>query len=140
LRLIGGGQFIHCQAEIRDPGPRFIGWIQLKSEGPVAIDEKLLEAMDASTQQIVRSFQPRGDASFFARFARTAGDELLHRRLEIMLHDCSIEQSCFPYPIDRVSGTLAAKDESWFFSNLVGRNDSAEITGEGSWQDDGQND
>ncbi len=136
LRLAGGGRIIRCRADVHNLGPQFTGWIQLQSDGPVAIDEKLLAAMDSSTQRIVRGFQPRGSASFFARFHRDNGDLPLRRNLEIRLHDCSIEHETFPYPIDRVSGILAGDDETWTFSHLLGRNDSAEITGRGSWRDD----
>jgi hypothetical protein len=138
LRLAGGGSFVRCRADVRNLGPQFTGWIQLQSDGPVAIDEKLLAAMDGASQHIVRGFQPRGSASFFARFHRDIPDDPLHRNLEIRLHDCSIEHERFTYPIDRVSGTLTAEDETWFFQNLLGRNDCAEITGEGSWRDDGR--
>ncbi|HMC12638.1 MAG TPA: hypothetical protein VKH44_15165, partial [Pirellulaceae bacterium] len=138
LRLVGGGRFIRCQADVRDPGPNFTGWVHLQSEGPVTIDEKLLGAMDAPTQRLVRGFQPRGSGSFFARFARSPGEAMMHRHLEINLHECSIQHERFPYPIDRVNGTLAADDETWTFKNLVGRNDSAEIACEGSWGEQGK--
>jgi hypothetical protein len=138
VRLAGGGSFIRCRAEVRNLGPQFTGWIRLQSDGPVAIDEKLLAAMDSPSQRVVRGFQPRGSASFLAHFQRDVPTDLLHRHLEIRLHDCSIEHERFPYPIDRVSGTLEADDETWVFNDLLGRNDSAEIKGQGSWRDDGR--
>jgi hypothetical protein len=125
LRTIGGGQPVYCRADVRDPGPHFVGWIEVQSEGGVPIDEKLLAAMDPATARVVRSFHPRGSASFNARFHRQAGDAIVHRHVEIELQDCSVRHEQFPYPIDRVSGRLEANDDAWTFRNLTGRNDRA---------------
>src|SRR5262249_24032550 len=48
---------------------------------------------------------------------------------------CSIQHAHFPYPIDRVGGSLELNDDRWLFRNLTGRNDSAVISGEGSWME-----
>jgi hypothetical protein len=133
LRLFGGGRAIYCRAEVAHPGPQFTGWIELESDGPVPIDEKLLAAMDAPTQRIVGGFRPRGSASFFARYSRDHGEMPLRRQVRIQLHDCTIQHQRFAYPIDRVSGLIVQDDVNWFFQGLTGQNDSADITGEGSW-------
>jgi hypothetical protein len=137
LRLVGGGRFIRCSADVANPGPQFTGRIELQSEGAVAIDDRLLLAMDAPMQRLVGAFRPRGSASFSARFERQPGDGVLHRQLQISLLDCTVQHERFAYPIDRVSGTLALDDDDWQFTKLAGRNDSAEITGSGSWMGGG---
>jgi hypothetical protein len=104
----------------------------------VAIDDKLLAAMDPAAQKVVRAFHPRGGATFQARFFRDAVDPELHRKVTIRLAECSIQHDSFRYPIDRVGGQLHLDDDTWTFRNLSGRNDSATIVGEGSWADDPQ--
>lgn len=137
LRMGGGGQIVNCRADVRRPGPDFTGWIEVQSEGPVAIDEKLLAALDVPTQRLVRSFRPRGSAAVYARFQRDPGDARLHRNLQLALQDCSVQHERFPYPIDKVEGLLEQKNDGWTFRNLKGHNDSAAISGEGTWQSSG---
>jgi hypothetical protein len=133
LQLAGGGRPIVCQADIQQPGPLFHGTVEVYSEGPIAIDEKLLLAMDAPMQRIVRAFRPRGQASFVARIERAASQAPIQRQLEIRLEDCSIEHERFAYPIDLVTGRLRLENNAWHFLDLAGRNDSAVITGHGAW-------
>ena len=135
LRTSGGGQTVTCRADVRQPGRYFNGWIEVQSEGPVPIDEKMLSAMDTPMQRVVRAFQPRGSASFYVRLERAPGESTLHRRVRVDLHECSIQHEKFAYPIDKVGGQLELTDNTWAFRNLTGRNDSAAIVGEGSWQD-----
>lgn len=133
LQLAGGGRPIVCQADIQQPGPQFHGTIEVHSDGPISIDEKLLQAIDMPRQRIVRAFRPRGQASFVARIERPSSQSPIQRQLEIKLHDCSLEHEKFAYPIDRVTGRLRLDNNSWQFLELAGRNDSAVITGQGSW-------
>ena len=126
LRTIGGGQTIHCRADIRNPGPNFTGWIEVHSDGPVPIDDKLLAAMELPAQRVVRSFRPRGAVSFQGRFQRDPTEMVLHRNLSVNLHECSIQHDKFRYPIDKVGGSLQLDDGTWRFRNLTGRNDSAD--------------
>ena len=133
LRLQGGGRMIRCDAEVDSPGRDFTGWIEIQTEGPIPLDDKLLAALDPPVHRIVRSFRPRGSAAFDVRFDRRPGDAALHRRVAVELHDCSIQHERFSYPIDKVRGLLALTDDAWMFRNLSGRNDSAYISGSGSY-------
>lgn len=133
LRTIGGGTVIHVRASIHQPGPNFTGWVNLESQGPLPIDEKLIAALDSKSQRLVRLFQPRGGVSFQARFQREGGDDVVHRTLTLDLDECSIEYEKFRYPIDKLSGSLQLTDDDWVFKKLEGRNDSGYILGSGTW-------
>jgi hypothetical protein len=134
LEMIGGGKIIACRAEIDRPGPDFTGWVQLHSQGgPLAIDDRLLNALSPETQLIVRKFQPRGAISFQATLQRADAQAELDRRLTINLHDLTIQHDAFSYPIDRVNGSLKMTNDYWDFHNLSGRNDSGYIVGHGNW-------
>lgn len=139
LRLVGGGQKLHCTAEITNPGPEYLGWLELKSAGPLALEEGIIAAMEEKAQNTVRDFNPRGHISFAGRVERLlergqgSSQAVEHRQLVVQLHDLAIQHEKFPYPIDKVTGTLQFNDGDWKFSNLAGRNDSASIIGSGYW-------
>ncbi|MCI0362030.1 MAG: AsmA-like C-terminal region-containing protein [Planctomycetaceae bacterium] len=133
LRMLTGSQVVHCRAEVDHPGPAFTGWVEVESEGPVPVDEKLLAALEPKYQHIVRAFHPRGLVSIQGRLARETGQQPLDRRLSVTMHDCSIQHDRFSYPIDKVNGSLQLTGSDWQFRHLTGRNDSAYILGGGSW-------
>ena len=133
LRLLSGSQVVHCRAEVDRPGPAFTGWVEVQTEGPMSVDERLISALEQKYQRIVRAFRPRGLASIHGRLWREPDETTLQRRLTITLHDCSIQHDRFAYPIDRVNGSLLLTGNDWQFRHLTGRNDSAYIVGEGTW-------
>ncbi len=133
LRSVGGGQVVRCRADIMKPGPDFTGWIDIVTEGPIPIDEKLFAAVDSKTHRLLRSFSPRGSASVQAHFIRNPGDPVVHRTAQIDLHEVSIQYDKFRYPIDKITGSLQMTDGDWVFHNLSGRNDSGYIVGQGTW-------
>jgi hypothetical protein len=135
--LAAGGQPIHCAADIQNPGPLFHGSVRIHSEGPIGIDERLLEAMNPTLRDVVRAFHARGAASFAAHLERPAGQTEFARQLNIQLHDCSIEHERFRYPIDHIGGFLTLRGDQWEFRDLTGSNDSALIRGFGDWRTDG---
>ncbi|MCE9524652.1 MAG: AsmA-like C-terminal region-containing protein, partial [Planctomycetales bacterium] len=139
LRLVGGGQKLLCTAEIDNPGPNYLGWLELKSAGPLLLEDGIIAAMEEKSQNIVRDFNPRGHISFAGRVERNlergtnTPRAVEHRQLTVQLHDMTIQHEKFTYPIDKVTGKLEYNDGDWTFSNLAGRNDSASITGSGYW-------
>jgi hypothetical protein len=134
LKLLAGGQFVQCRADVLHPGPDFTGWIEVQSEGPLPVDKKLIDALEPKFQKIVRAFRPQGNLSFQGRLQRGQQERQVHRKLHVTLHDCSVQHDKFAYPIDKVNGSLQLTDNDWLFRNLTGRNDSAYITGAGSWR------
>jgi hypothetical protein len=133
LRLLSGSQVVHCRAEVDRPGPAFTGWVEVQTEGPMTVDERLIAALEPKYQRIVRAFHPRGTVSIHGRLWREPTESVLQRRLGITLHDCSIQHDRFAYPIDKVNGSLLLTGNDWQFRHLTGRNDSAYIVGEGTW-------
>jgi hypothetical protein len=135
LRMLAGSQYVQCRADVQHPGPDFQGWVELHSEGPLPVDEALLTALEPRFQKVVRPFHPRGNISLSGRLQRGLADEEVQKSLRITMHECSIQHDKFSYPIDKIGGTLQLTNQNWMFRNLVGRNDSAYITGEGTWRD-----
>jgi hypothetical protein len=139
LRFTAAGQKVICAADMVNPGENYLGWLELKSAGPLMLEEGIIAALEARSQSIVRDFNPRGHISFSGRVERqleqgTAPPRPLeHRHLTIQLHDMTIQHEKFKYPIDKVTGRLEYNDGNWVFRDLAGRNDSAFITGSGYW-------
>ena len=135
LEMLAGGKIIGCRAEIDHPGPDFSGWVQVNSQsGPLAIDERLVGALTPAAQSIVRKFQPRGAISFLATLQREHGAAPLRRKIDIALHDFTIQHELFSFPNDCVNGTVRMNDDDWGFMHISGRNDSGFIAGHGTWR------
>lgn len=133
LRLMGGGQPVDCRAQIAQPGASWTGWIEITSAGAVPIDARLLDALPPEAQRVVRALRPRGSVQVAARLERPQADVEPRRQMRVVLEDCSIQYERFAYPIEQVQGLLVQEGSDWYFRNLSGRNDSAQIVGEGSW-------
>jgi len=50
LRLVGGGQKLYCRADIDNPGPEYLGWLELKSAGPLVLEEGIIAALEEKAQ------------------------------------------------------------------------------------------
>jgi len=125
-------QVVRFRAQVRNPGPEFRGVVEVESNGPVPIDEKMIAALEPKNQNIVRLFRPRGAATIWGRFERKP-DGQFDRRIQIGLADCSIEHEQFPYPLEQVSGNLIYTNGQWRFAELRGVKDTAYVVGQGAW-------
>lgn len=139
LRFVAGGQKLICKADIVNPGDNYLGSLELKSAGPLVLEEGIIAALEEKSQNIVRDFNPRGHITFSGRVERqleqgTAPPRAVeHRHLAIQLHEMAIQHEKFKYPIDKITAKLEYNDGDWTFRDLAGRNDSANITGSGYW-------
>lgn len=136
LTAFASGQSVQIQGDFHSPGAGSTGWVELSSNGPLPIDEKLLAAVvDPKAQQVIRALQPGGMFTFTGRFERLRPDEpTLHKRVQIQVHNGSLRYAKFPYPLNTIQGTVVWDDSGWTFQKLAGRNDSGYVEGEGSWK------
>jgi hypothetical protein len=134
-----GKQKIICNGHLVDPGPAFTGWLEVFSEGPVPLDERLLTSLDEKSQAIVRSLAPRGDATFRFRVDRPDAEQKPEPYLAVALQDVAIKYAKFPYPLDRISGTILWQHGEWTFEKFSGGNDSAYVLASGYLKRDRQN-
>lgn len=129
-----GAHWVHFRGQVDSPGPRWTGWLQAYSEGPVPIDETLFAALDAQSARVLRALRPAGTLRLVhARYERQDPDRPLQHELELELNNGTIEFEGFPYPIYNIQGKLLSRDGRWTFRDLVGRNDSAYIVCDGQW-------
>ena len=133
VRFLAGSQTVRCTCDVWNPGKLFTGSVDVRSGGPILIDDRALDALEPQWRKMVHSFHPRGSITFSARFGRESAADIVHRQIDINLCKLSIEYDKFRYGIDGVTGRLHQKDDGWTFSNLAGHNDSAQIAGSGKW-------
>ena len=134
FQALAGETPVHVGGRIWHPGPDWSGELTLESAGLVPLDRQLIEANPPAVQRIIRDFNPRGSVSVFARFRREPGPQSpVLQQWVIRLQDCWVRHARFPYPLGQISGLLHMQDGFWIFSQLTGRNDSAEVRCEGTW-------
>ena len=126
-----GRQRVTCNGRLVDPGPNFTGFLDIASDGPVTLDERLLLAMDEKTQTIVRSLAPRGAGTFRFRIERQDPEQKIQPYLSVALQDVAIRYEKFPYPLDRISGNIIWQDGRWTFEKFSGSNRSAYVLASG---------
>jgi len=135
IRGLASGQVVRIDGEVFNPGPNYTGRVTAELEGAIPIDETLLAQLDPSTQQAVRSLDPRGFLIAKGVFGRTEpSDESMYRRIMVELRDCALKFRDFPYPVENVQGEIELDNDLIVVRNLQGRNDSAYIVGDGFWR------
>lgn len=133
MSAIGGNQPIYIRAEVTNPfsGPTF--WFDVQGKS-FPLDENLFRALPEKSQAVVRSLEPRGSINFYFQATRDVPGQPPHQHMVLDLNQCSIRYQKFPYPISNISGKLVMFDDQWNFFKLEGFNNSASITGEGSFR------
>jgi len=133
-----GNSPVRFEAEVRDAGPDWSGWMEARSEKPLPIDGSLLSALRPTSRDIVQSFNARGYVQLLGRMDRRPGAKHPpHSHIEVELCDCSVNYRLFSYPIDHVTGMLRGTDGVWSFVNLKGSQGSAQIQCHGGYGPDG---
>lgn len=141
LRALVASRVLSIAGRFENPGPNYTGGADIRLSGPIPVDEKLLSALREDHEQFVRSFHPRGWITAEIAMRR---DSLASKKptltMAINLKDCSIRYDKFPYPLERVSGTLKLANHQWQILNVVGYNDGAEVVCSGNWRRSPQGD
>jgi hypothetical protein len=133
-----GNSPVRVEAEIRNVGPEWSGWLEARSEEPMPIDDRLLAALQPIPREIAQAFNARGAVQLLGRMDRRAGARTPpHMHVEVALSDCSLSYRHFQYPIDHVSGLLRGSDGVWSFVNLKGSQGTTQISASGGYGPDG---
>ncbi|MDA1053722.1 MAG: hypothetical protein O3C40_25005 [Planctomycetota bacterium] len=136
VRASANGRPVRISGKLHNPGPDVTGWLDVKVDEPLPLDDQLFEAIQGQGEQVVRSLNPQGMVRVASRFERPHLALPPHRSVTIELLNCSMRYDRFQYPLYNITGTLLMNDGEWEFKNLEGYNDSAFVTCSGSWQPD----
>ena len=122
VRLVG---------EIRNPFSGATGWLRVHCD-ELPLDEKLLRAMSAQPQALVRSLDVKGTVTIDLELSQDIVDGPLHQHLHVWPNRCSLRYDRFPYAVSNVNGELEMCDDNWWFRNLDGYNGTSRVTAEGT--------
>jgi hypothetical protein len=128
------GQTVRILVDLQfPPGERF-GVIDIVSQGPVPIDERLLRALKPPQRQILRELDARGaftvDCNAVLDSKKSPPMKL---SMDLIVSGGSISYQKFAYPINQIQGRIAVRDQVWDLQGLTGQRDSAYIKCDGSF-------
>ncbi|MFO0011651.1 MAG: AsmA-like C-terminal region-containing protein [Planctomycetota bacterium] len=139
LTGIAGQQSISGSLTLQQHQPRWLMDLVLAADGPIAIDETLLNALTprgATTsgfQRFISTLHPSGTVLLRrGRFIRSADrPDSISRSLELTFSECTIKYDGFRYPVYDVHGQATLDNDHLILREFIGRNDGARIKGEG---------
>lgn len=123
-------------------GLQWLGKLNFRSLGAVAIDEDLIAALtpvgkvQSGAERFVRSLRMTGSIELLnATFERDSiALPKWHRTLEAHVYDARLKYEKFPFPVYNLRGAILNQGDQWKLDGFEGRNDSARILCSGSWQ------
>ncbi|MEN6451917.1 MAG: AsmA-like C-terminal region-containing protein [Thermoguttaceae bacterium] len=121
----------HLTAEIDHALSAPSGWFEAKGD-EILLDETLLAALPEQSRALAHALDIRGTVNFGLRVWRDRPDEPVHQHLHIDLNGCWVRYAKFPYPLSNVRGGVDVIDGAWTLQNLVGVNNTARVTCNGS--------
>ncbi len=89
----------------------------------VELDDAMLAALASlppATQALARSFNAKGKADVNAHIRHKPGEKDYANEFHVRFHDMTMCWNDFPYPLERVSGTLDIYPKHWLFSDFQG--------------------
>lgn len=135
LLASANGVPVLIDGKLYQPGPQATGWVEVRLDQPLPIDDQLIQALPPSTRRVVNALNPQhGKFTGSYRLERPNLQTPQRRVFEIKLSECSMEYERFPYPLYGISGTLRMDNDVWTFSDLEGHNDNAVVMCQGGWR------
>lgn len=133
LQALAEGSPVRLDVRLENLGPDYTGSIEFSTDSPVTVDERLLGALDDRVERIVRTMHARGDVTVHARFERSAPDAPPKYAVRVGVHQGAVQYVHFPYPLERIRGTLVVTDAGWQIEELAGENNTAYVECRGGW-------
>lgn len=120
---------------IENPGPDATYEIDLRVDGSLPIDEKMLVAIDAipAFSRVVRPFNPVGRVGGVGKLIKRVPRGEVERYFDVELKGIAIRHNSFAYPINDVKGFVRARNLDFTFENLTGNNGNAAVICNGQW-------
>jgi hypothetical protein len=131
IDLIGyaGSQPVSIHGELKGKKPASVN-LQIRAQN-VPMDDKLCAALQPKFQDLVRAFHPSGYVDIKADLRRTPGESQFANEYVAHFHDAAISYDVFPYPLERVSGTLTIQPDYWEYRDFQGTHKGGEFRSQG---------
>src|SRR5439155_21850688 len=98
----------------------------------VVIDDKLCRALQPRLyQRVVRPFHPKGLVDIVGEIRRTQGQTPFANQFVFTFHDASVVYDVFPYPLEKISGTLRIEPDHWEYHGFRGTHKGGEFQSQG---------
>lgn len=135
VKSVAGRQQCEFKGFLKGIGKAPTFEVTISVPGDVAIDQKLLDAVDAQPilAKVIRAFQPTGRVGGIGKIEKRIPGGKIEKTFDVRLKQCSIEHNNFHYPIHNVNGLIQAKNDHFTFSNLTGNNGRGKVTCNGFW-------
>ncbi|MCH7727876.1 MAG: hypothetical protein IH991_15570, partial [Planctomycetes bacterium] len=133
LEARANGRRVTFDGKFFNPGDNYTGTLTLATDGPIPLDEDLTNALAPHVREALLPFHPHGKITFSGKFTRQHPHGRLVPHLKVGLQNCSVNFDSFPYPIDRIYGTLELIDRQWTIRKLEGHNDRGFFTCDGTF-------
>jgi len=120
---------------IVNPGPDATYEIDLRVDGSLPIDEKMLVSIDAipSFSHAIRPFNPIGRLGGVGKIIKRVPRGDVDKFFDIDLKGIAIRHDSFAYPIGDIKGLIKARNLDFDFENLTGDNGNATVVCNGKW-------
>jgi len=120
---------------INNPGPDATYDINLRVDGSLPIDEKMLVAIDAipSFSRAIRPFNPIGRLGGVGKIVKHVPRGDVDKLFDIDLKGIAIRHDSFAYPIGDIKGLIKARNLDFTFAELTGDNGNATVACNGKW-------
>lgn len=127
-------QPLRIKGQIRHPGPDWTGWFEARTDSPMVVDERLVEALPERARRIVRSLAAHGQVTFECRHQRDDPTQPTRHELHTQVTRGSVTYDGFPYPLHNVTANIDYVNGIWTFRDAVGFNDTCRVTCFGQYQ------
>ena len=123
---LAGGQRVNIVAQVTDPRPGAAGWAQISGENLVvderviaAVDERIEIACNGAAKGVLASLHPAGTFNLdYWRINRPQPGADPQITMKLTVTDGRVNYDAFPYPLQKISGTVALESGCWTFSNF----------------------
>ena len=109
--------------------------IDLRVDGSLPIDEKMLVAIDAIPEfsRVIRPFNPIGRVGGVGKIIKHVPRGDVDKFFDVDLKGIAIRHNSFAYPIGDINGVVKARNLDFTFDNLTGDNGNATVVCNGQW-------
>lgn len=131
LTTEGGSRGVRVRAELQNPGPRALGWVEIVGSD-LPVSARLLEALPEKARRPIEALHPSGKFQLLWRSWRDDPNvRKMHAHMLLSVSEGAIRFQRFPYPLANIRGTVEMLDDRWTFRDLEGTNDSGFVTCKG---------
>ena len=109
--------------------------IDIRVDGSLPIDEKMLVAIDAIPEfsRVIRPFNPIGRVGGVGKIIKHVPRGDVDKFFDVDLKGIAIRHDSFAYPIGDINGVVKARNLDFTFENLTGDNGNATVVCNGQW-------